>query len=53
MSILAEKYFSNEAAAFSHLERLLWPNDRAVRALKGAVGKRLTYRGPDSVDIPF
>jgi transposase-like protein len=27
--------------------------DRAVKALKGITGKRLTYRGPDPVDIPF
>ena len=25
MSILAKKYFRNEAAAFRHLESLLWP----------------------------
>jgi hypothetical protein len=27
--------------------------DRADNALKGITGKRLTYRGPTPVDIPF
>jgi hypothetical protein len=27
--------------------------DRADKALKGIAGKRLTYRGPAPVDIPF
>jgi transposase-like protein len=39
MSILAKKYFRDEAAAFKHLERLLWPNGEPICPHCGSVGK--------------
>jgi hypothetical protein len=39
--------YSNRVALGVH------DGERAARAVKGATGKRLTYRQPRSTDIPF
>jgi len=43
-SILNNAYFHVEREAFATLEASLWRNGRTTRALRGVVGKRLTYR---------
>jgi hypothetical protein len=66
MDRFSEEHFRNDDAARAFLETLLWPEGPSCphcgvvnhayptkRAVKGASGKRLTYRQPRFKVIPF
>ena len=42
MSVLSQKYFHDEAAAFAHLEGLLWPEGPICPHCGNADAKRIT-----------
>ncbi|MBW3099161.1 IS1595 family transposase [Pseudohoeflea coraliihabitans] len=58
MSVLSKEYFHNEAAAFEHVERILWPkgpvcphcgNDKRIYKLEG-VRSKPSKKNPEGVE---